>query len=195
MRLSGSIMPGAGPRSRGIDFEPSRGWAGGQRRRYRRRRSRCSHCCRRGHRRDRRRPRRRGSRFLGLLGRIRDKSDRLTDRKLGIDRRKRCGQVAVMKGFDLHDGLVGFDLGYGITSLDGVAGLLQPPGEAAVVHGVRQRRHGDGPLRDGLLIPQRLAWRPCKGCARPGRCRGRAGSMRPQPHHYTRSEDRDQQRD
>jgi hypothetical protein len=50
---------------------------------------------------------------------------------------------ALVDGLDLHRRLVGLDLGDDVAGLDGLAFLLQPFGEVALLHGRRQRRHQD----------------------------------------------------
>ncbi len=50
---------------------------------------------------------------------------------------------ALVDRLDLHGRLVGLDLGDHVAGLDGVALLLQPLGEVALLHGRRERGHQD----------------------------------------------------
>ena len=60
---------------------------------------------------------------------------------------------AFVDGLDLHGRLVGLDLGDDVAGLHRIAGLDQPFGERALLHGRRQRRHEDvghaGSFRQG----------------------------------------------
>jgi len=62
---------------------------------------------------------------------------------LGAFRHKYFGDHAFVDGFDFHRGFVGFDLGDDLAGFDSVAGFDVPLGEIALLHGGRQRGHGD----------------------------------------------------
>ena len=87
--------------------------------------------------------------FVLALGE--DHGDRRIDRDIvGAFRHQNFAERAVVDRLDLHGRLVGLDLGDDIAGLDGVALLLEPLGEVALLHGRRQRGHEDLNRHGGL---------------------------------------------
>ncbi len=99
----------------------------------------------------------------------------------GAFRNQDPAELALIRRLDLHGRLVGLDLGNDVTGLDGVAFLLQPFGEVALLHRGRQRGHqhlnGHGDSED---CSRALSGR-CRCRARTPRARDRAG-RNPPPH-------------
>ena len=90
---------------------------------------------------------------LGVLALSRDQADQLVHRHIGrAFRHHDLGEHALIDRLDLHRRLVGLDLGDHIAGLDGVALLLQPFGEIALLHRGREGGHEDvgGHLRTSV---------------------------------------------
>ena len=70
--------------------------------------------------------------------------DRRIDRDVvGAFRHQNLAERAFVDRLHFHGGLVGLDLGDHVAGLDGVAFLLEPLGEVALLHRGRQRGHED----------------------------------------------------
>ena len=80
----------------------------------------------------------------GVLAVGEDHGDRRIDRDvIGAFRHQNFAERALVDRLHLHGGFVGLDLGDHVAGFDGVAFLLEPLGEVALLHGGRQRGHQD----------------------------------------------------
>ena len=78
----------------------------------------------------------------------------LTATSVGAFRHQNLAERAFVDRLHLHGGFVGLDLGDHVAGFDGVAFLLQPLGEIALLHRRRQRGHEDLSRHGGLTRGQ-----------------------------------------
>ena len=95
----------------------------------------------------------------GILAFAEDHRDRRVDRNIiGAFRHQDLAERAFVDRLDFHGGLVGFDLGDHVAGFNGVAFLLQPFGEVALLHRRRQSGHQDRGWHGGnssIVMPGR----------------------------------------